>query len=74
MLLQKAELRRRVESRRIKLENDLARLKTDSAGKAAEKIEKIELSLARLRVELRAGWDSLSDGVIRRLKHWLDEK
>ena len=74
MLLHKAELRRRVESRRIKLGNDLARLKADAAGKTTEKIEKIEHSLARLTVELRAGWDRLSDEVTRNLKFWLDEK
>jgi hypothetical protein len=74
MLLQRDELRRRVEARRRKLGNDLARLRADAPGETTEQIEKLELSLAKIGVALRAGWDDLSDEVVRRLKHWLDEK
>jgi DNA anti-recombination protein RmuC len=74
MSLRTHELKQRVEEKRHQLEAQLARLKAEGAGRAADELDSIKARLKEVRASLASGWDKMTNEAVRTLSAWLKEK
>lgn len=72
MLDKSDELKDRVEARKHELLSKYNDLKADGRAEAAKNRDKIKAKLDELEVDLKDGWDKVSDSVRAKLSSWLD--
>ena len=67
------DLKSRVETKRQKIEDDLAGLKAEVSDDNRTQIENLEADLQKLDEALSEGWENLTESAEQKLQEWLKD-